>query len=357
VRRGEIVRVVKALDLEVNLILLDSEIPKPQKNLQLSPMPHFPKFPLRSAQFMCVAAFILAGQSARAQAPPGSAQSRAELFGRQAYPGASATPGAETEGYAVTSPSDKDIGEQEILKRVEEYKPFTISIYSPFFWTSNAALVSKGEQDDVFVAPGVTLMYEPRITKTLYGQVGVVQQFFFYDQLTELNFASLDVIAGLRYDVPQFHNLRLRGYYDFNRLTDTHDFDQIFVNNSIILSADLPFRIARAQTLFAGVVLNLSVAGNPESPRRNNYSLYTNYDLALSRSFSLDGAFQFVVRDYYSGDRTDVNEILSLSANYRVRDWLTFSALSSFSWNQSNHSVFDYSVANVGGGVALELKF
>jgi len=52
-----------------------------------------------------------------------------------------------------------------------------------------------------------------------------------------------------------------------------------------------------------------------------------------------------------------VNEILSLSANYRVREWLTFSALSSFSWNQSNHSVFDYSVANVGGGVALTVKF
>ena len=320
-------------------------------------MPHFPKFPLRSVQFICATAFILAGQSARAQAPPGSAQSRAELFGRQAYPGASATPGAETEGYAVTSPSDKDIGEQQILKRVEEYKPFTISVYSPFFWTSNAALVNKGAQDDVFVAPGVTLMYEPRITKTLYAQVGVIQQFFLYDQLTELNFASLDVIAGLHYYLPQFHNLSLRGYYDFNRLTDTHDFDQIFANNSIILSADLPFRIARAQTLLAGVALNLSFAGNPESPRRNNYSLYGNYDLALSRSFSLDAAFQFVVRDYYSGDRTDVNEILSLSANYRVREWLTFSALSSFSWNQSNHSVFDYSVANVGGGVALELKF
>jgi len=29
------VRVVKALDLEVNLILLDSEFPKPQKTLQL----------------------------------------------------------------------------------------------------------------------------------------------------------------------------------------------------------------------------------------------------------------------------------------------------------------------------------
>ena len=317
----------------------------------------FSRSPLERSLFICAAALILAGQSTQGQAPPGSAQNRAQLLGGQPYPGPTVTPSAETEGFAVTSPNDKDIGEQQILKRTEEYKPFTISVYSPFYWTSNAALVSRGEQDDVLVAPGVTLMYEPRITGTLYGQVAVVQQFFLYDKLTELNFASLDVIAGLHYYLPQFHNLSLRAYYDFNRLTDTHDFDEIFVNHSIILTAELPFRIARAQQLMAGVALNLSFDGNPESPRRNNYSLYGTYDVALTRCFSLDAGFQFVVRDYYSDDRTDVNEILSVSANYRVRDWLTFSALSSFSWNQSNHSVFDYSVANIGGGVALTLKF
>ena len=312
-----------------------------------------PLFPL----FICVAGLILATQPVQGQAPPGSAQSRAQLLGRPSFPGPTATPSAETEGYAVTSPNDKDIGEQEILKRNEDYKPFTISIYSPFYWTSNAALVSSGEQDDVLVAPGASFMYQPRITETLYGQIGVVQQFFFYDELTELNFSSLDVIAGLVYYLPQFHNLSLRGYYDFNRLTDTHNFDEIFVDNSIILNAELPFRIARAQQIFLGLNSYLSFSGNPESARRNNYSLYANYDLALSRSFSLDAGFQFVVRDYYSGDRTDVNEILALSANYRVRDWLTLSALSSFAWNQSNHSVFDYSVANIGGGLSLTLKF
>ncbi len=319
--------------------------------------PHVSKFALRLPLFICAAALIVAGQPTQGQAPPGSAQSRAELLGRQAYPGPSATPSAETEGYAVTSPNEKDIGEQEILKRKEEYKPFTISIYSPFYWTSNAALVSRGEQDDVLFAPGVTLMYQPRITNTFYAQVGVIQQFFLYDRLTELNFANLDVIAGFVYYLPQFHKLSLRGYYDYNRETDTDNFDEIFVNHSIILNAELPFRIARAQQIFLGLNLNLSFYGNPESPRRNNYSLYANYDLALSRSFSLDAAFQFVVRDYYSGDRTDVNEILAVSANYRVRDWLTLSALSSFAWNQSNHTVFDYSVANIGGGVALTLKF
>jgi len=291
------------------------------------------------------------------QAPPGSAQNRAQLLGRQPYVGPSATPGAETESYPVTSPNDKDIGEQQILKRAEEYKPFTISVYSPVYWTSNAALVSRGEQDDVLVAPGVTLMYEPRIADTLYAQVGVIQQFFFYDQLTELDFASLDVIAGLHYYLPQFHNLSLRGYYDYNRLTDTDNFDEIFVDHSIILNAEVPFRIARAQQFLAGVALNLSFEGNPESPRRNNYSFYGSYDVAWSRCFSLDAGFQLVVRDYHSDDRTDVNEILSVSANYRVRDWLTLSALSSFAWNQSNQSVFDYSVANIGGGVALTLKF
>jgi len=319
--------------------------------------PPVSKFLLRWPLFICAAALIVAAQPTQGQAPPGSAQSRAELLGRQAYPGPSATPSSETEGYAVTSPNEKDICEQEILKRKEEYKPFTISVYSPFYWTSNAALVSKGEQDDVLVAPGVTLMYQPRITSTFYGQVGVVQQFFLYDRLTELNFANLDVIAGFVYYLPQFHKLSLRAYYDYNRQTDTDDFDELFVNHSIILNAELPFRIARAQQLFVGLNLNLSFYGNPEAPRRNNYALYANYDLALTRSFSLDAAFQFVVRDYYSGDRTDVNEILSVSANYHVRDWLTLSALSSFAWNQSNHSVFDYSVANIGGGVALTLKF
>ena len=305
---------------------------------------------------MC-AALILASQPTKGQAPPGSAQDRARLLGQGALPTPTVAPTAETQGYAVASPNEKDIGEQQILKRMEEYRPFTISVYSPFFWTSNAALVSSGEEDDVLVAPGVTLLYQPRITKTFFAEVGVVQQFFLYDRFPELNFGSLDLIVGAVYYLPQFHNLSLRAVYDYNRLTDTDNFDELFVNNSIILTAEVPFRIARAQQILLGVALNLSVCGNPESPRRNNYSLYGSYDVALSRSFSLDAAFQLVVRDYYSGDRTDVNEILSLSANYRIRDWLTLSALSSFSWNQSNHSVFDYSVANIGGGVALTLKF
>jgi hypothetical protein len=307
---------------------------------------------------MCAASLILASQPTQGQAPPGSAQNRAQLLGGQPTPTVpTVPPSGEAQGYAVTSPNEEDIGEQQILKRMEEYQPFTISVYSPFFWTSNAALVSSGEEDDFVVAPGVTLLYQPRIAKTFYGELGVVQQFFLYDRFSELNFGSFDAIAGVAYYLPQFHNLSLRARYDYNRLTDTDDFDEFFVNHSIILNGEVPFQIGRAQQVFLGVALNLSFYANPEPPRRNDYSFYVGYDVALSRSFSIDAAARLAVRDYYVGDRTDVSEILSLSANYRIRDWLTLSALSSFAWNQSNHSVFDYSVANIGGGVALTLKF
>ncbi len=318
----------------------------------------FPKFLRSWPAFVCSAALILASQSTQGQPPPGSAQERAQLLGGQANPTVpTVTPSGEAQGYAVASPNEKDIGEQQILKRREEYKPFTVSIYSPFFWTSNAALVSRGEEDDVVVAPGITLMYQPRITNTFYVELGVVQQFFLYDRLSELNFGSFDAIAGVAFYLPQFHNLSLRARYDYNRLTDTDHFDEFFINHSIILDAELPFRIRRAQQLFLGVALNLSFYANPESPRRNDYSFYVGYDVALSRSFSIDASARLAVRDYYVGDRTDVSEIISLSANYRIWDWLILSALSSFAWNQSNHSVFDYNVANIGGGIALTLKF
>ena len=163
----------------------------------------FSKFLLRWPAFVWAAALFLAHQPTQGQVTPDSAQNRAQLLGGQANPVPTATPSGEAQGYAVTSPNDKDIGEQQILKRMEEYKPFTVSVYSPFFWTSNAALVSRGEEDDFVVAPGITLLYQPRITRTFYGEIGVTQQFFLYDRFSELNFASFDAIAGVVYYLPQ----------------------------------------------------------------------------------------------------------------------------------------------------------
>jgi hypothetical protein len=52
-----------------------------------------------------------------------------------------------------------------------------------------------------------------------------------------------------------------------------------------------------------------------------------------------------------------VSEILAVNATYALTDWWSVSAISTFARSDSNQDVFDYSVANVGGAIALTVKF
>jgi hypothetical protein len=271
-------------------------------------------------------------------------------------------------GQVAAAPGDADLGQQQILKRVEEYQPFTISAGVPFYWTSNVALTKNNEQSDFVVAPAAAAFYEPRITPNLYGLIDVREQLFYYDRFTDFNFGSFDVDAGLKYIVPQWHNLLLRLDYDYNRLTKKNSFSAFFQNHAFILNAEIPFRLDRAQQLSLGAVVNISAAAeesnqppppnvNAISGRRNEYSAYLGYSVILTRSFFINAVGTIVVRQYWEGGRDDVSEILALTANYRVNKYLTVSAVSTLAADQSNQSVFDYQVANVGGAVAFLVKF
>jgi hypothetical protein len=269
-------------------------------------------------------------------------------------------------GPVVAAPGDADLGEQQILKRVEEYQPFTISAGVPFYWTSNVALTSSGEQSDFVVAPAAGVFYEPRITPNLYGLIDVREQLFYYDQFDSFDFGSFDVEVGFRYLVPQWHNLLLRLEYDYNRLTEKNSFEAFFQNHAFIIDAEVPFRFGRAQTLTLGADVNISAAAdesgqapniNGISARRNDYEIYLGYSAVLTRSFFVSAVGRVVVRQYWEGGRDDISEILALTANYRVNKFLTLSAVSTLATSNSNQSVFDYSVANLGGAVAFSVKF
>ena len=282
-----------------------------------------------------------------------------------AFPSTVPPTGAEG-GNVAAAPGDADLGEQQILKRTDEYHPFTLSAGAPFYWTSNVALTRSGEQSDFVVAPAAAAFYEPRITNTLYGLIDVREQLFYYDQFDNFNFGSFDVEVGLRYLVPQWHNLLLRLEYDYNRLTEKNSFAAFFQNHAIILDASIPFQFGRAQTLTLGADLDISLAAdesgqppniNAISAQRSDYALYLGYSAVLTRSFFINAVGTVVVRQYYEGGRDDISEVLALTANYRVNKYLTVSAVSTLAASQSNQSVFDYQVANLGGAVALQVKF
>lgn len=302
-----------------------------------------------------IALFVVPGASGQNVETNRSVE-RAELL--RSLPSFSASPPAPTTegGYAAPSPNNADLGVQRILRRVEEYKPFTVQLAVPIYYTSNVALVPRGEKSDLIVAPGLAAIYAPRITRTLFAELSVQEQVFEYGKFHELNFQSLDAIAGLAWYLPQLHNLTLRARYDFNRLSN-EDWDEFYRDHSFAVSAELPFQFSRAQQFSIGTRAEFSFLAEPDKPQRNDYEVYFGYVLGLTRSLVIDALARVVVHDYLNVDRTDASEILSVSANYRLTDWWAVSALGNFAWNRSDHSVFDYDVGNVGGSLAFTLKF
>lgn len=284
---------------------------------------------------------------------------RADLTRSQTAPFGTGVSGEGVEdGHAASSPNDADLGEQEILKRVDTYQPFTISGAVPVYWTSNVALVRSGEISDVIEAPVAGIYYEPKITRTLYGLVDVREQLFYYDDNDSFNFGAFDVDVGLTYFLPQVNNLILRMAYNYDRLTTKDSFEAFYENHALIFSAELPIRVGRAQQVTFGTAANVSMTAEPEAPRRNDYEAYVGYSANLTRSLNINAVGRFVVRDYYhQNSRVDVSEIFALTANYRITKCLSASAISTLAASQSNHNVFDYEVANLGGALSLSIKF
>ncbi len=308
---------------------------------------------------LLVMACVLAA-SAWAQTPISQNVDRAQLSGSQ-QPTA-ANPSGENassdEDQIAASPNDPDLGEQAILKRSDRYQPFTFFASAPISYTSNVALSHTNEEGDFLFTPAVGFSYVPLLTRNLYANFTVGQQFFYYDRFNELDFGSFDALAGLTYSVPRMHNLILRAAYAFNRLTDDSDLgDEFFSSHSLNLGAEVPFRLGRAQQLSLGVDLSFNVHSDPEGPGRHEYSAFAAYSLAVSRSFSLNGVARLAVRDYVESDRTDVSGIFAVSANYRITKWLTATASANYATNNSNREVFDYHVANGGAALSLAIKF
>lgn len=320
-------------------------------------------FHLFDVQFRVATGLLIAGVLLAlvgpVQAQEVSVQDRAQLL--RSSPPAATDPYTEengdNNGRAVESPNDADIGEQEILKRVERYEPFTASVATPFYYTSNVALTRRGEQSDVLFAPAAGVTYAPRFTSTLYGSLSVQHQEFYYDKFTSLNFGSFDFRAGLSYIIPKAHNLMLHAEYDYNRLTFSNSFNDFFSNHSIFLSAELPFRIGRAQQISLGADTNVSLGASSSAPQRDEFDVYVGYAVSVTRSLSLGAVGRVFVRDYRSFSRTDVSEVVALTANYRITKYFSAGAASTLAWSRSSKSVFDYDVANIGGALSLTFKF
>jgi hypothetical protein len=95
----------------------------------------------------------------------------------------------------------------------------------------------------------------------------------------------------------------------------------------------------------------------PRTEQRDQAAIHVAYHLQITRSFDVDLLYRYAAQFYAAGDRIDRNQTLSLAMGVAATRWLRVAGSISAARNDSNESVFEYDVLNLGGGVKLEIAF
>ncbi|MEO7931549.1 MAG: hypothetical protein ABIT76_00175 [Chthoniobacterales bacterium] len=312
----------------------------------------FPSFCLTSA-FLAVTSTLSAQQVLAPQI---------EQLRQYGTTGVSSLPPDETANnspmpiFASESPGDNDLGQQLILKTKSVYQPLTAYLSSDATYTSNVGLSDSFEQGDWFWRTSLGVNYAPRIGNYLLGNFNISQSVFRYDKFSELDFESLNIGAGLAYNLWFFYGINAGLEFNYNRLTANGYGDEIFSDRTLTLTLSRNFILSRAHYFY---VVGGAEAGwsDPEQAARDEFTGLVGYHVRLARSFELDLSYRLGFYHYTEVDREDVNQTILLAARYNFTKWLSASASISGSFNQSDRTGFDYNALNTGAGFFVCWKF
>lgn len=256
---------------------------------------------------------------------------------------------------APASPGDPDLGEQVILKRREKATPFRLSADVSGFYTSNAALTDVRTVDDFYLVGQVGVTYQTRIANDLAGEITLRQAAFRYAELSDLDFESLNLGAGLTYIVRPLWGTAVSARYNYNRLTDGSEHQEFFKNQTLTLSLFKSFELSKAHYIYAGYS---SIFGwsDPVAPQRDEHGFFLGYRANLTRSVSTELFYRIAVFDYVGG-RDDLNQVVGLSVSYSPTKWLSLSTSASGGFNRSDREILDYRVFNAGLTIYASITF
>jgi len=250
---------------------------------------------------------------------------------------------------------DDSMGVQQILKEHDKRPTLLISAGVSEVFTSNAALTRNEERADLFGVADVGVTWTPRLSPTVEANAGAHASIFRYVRTPELDFANLGVGAGLSWAPQNLGGVSFFARYDLTELIGS-DGDHILTDNVFTGGMQKVFVFGRAHALTVGGTGSLSVS-DPQSAQRHQASAFASYHVQIARDFGADLLWRPAAHFYEQLDRTDFNNIVSLTLRYRISKFADFSAFASYGANRSEVEAFDYDVMTSGAGVVLAVRW
>jgi hypothetical protein len=260
----------------------------------------------------------------------------------------------ETTETIAVSPGDEDLGVQQILKREEKYKAFSLFGDISGHYTNNVALTKKDTFSDYFLVGLAGASWRPKVTDTLYAEVSAVQKFFRYDEFNNLDFDSLDLGSSITWFAPWVDGLSFGLRYNFNRLVDAEENQEFFKNHTITPGVSYTWIFSRAHYLYTGVSSELGFS-DPYAAQRDDHGLYLGYRVEITRNFSADLYTRLSYLKYDANDREDLNHIVNIALEYKFNEWVSLSGSGNYAQNFSKFHTQDYRA--LGSSASLNLKY
>ena len=297
--------------------------------------------------------FLLHGQSV---APQIEQSRHYDATNVPSLPPEESTPGTPMPSFAAESPGDDDLGQQVILKSKARNQPIAVYGGMDLSHTTNVGLTDDFQEDDWLWRSSLGVTYSPRFGNYLLGNFSLSQDVFRYDEFDELDFESLNIGAGLSYNLWFLYGINAGLAFNYNRLTAEDYGQEIFSNRTVTLTLSRNFILSRAHFLYLVGGANTAWS-DPEEAERNEYTALAGYHVRIARDFEVDLSYRLGYNHYSEIDREDLSQTLQLTARYSFTPWLSANASISGSFNDSDRSRFDYEVLNTGVGFSLFWRF
>jgi hypothetical protein len=258
--------------------------------------------------------------------------------------------------------SEPDLGDIDLVVRQPRPKMFSFSTNQSFNYTSNAFLVSDGEQDTVFWNGRFDASFVPYSTRNFTPRLTFEQDFFRYDKYSQLDFDSQSLQLSLKYDLTRDHSWFVDGSYAGARLYSPKSRIGEFYKYGLLTGSITHIFPFRQQPLFLAGTLG-SYWRQGESSAFDRIAPYLNLALLYSpvekiqMSAFLRPEVQFYTNDPMKSSRTDLNINLGGSVSWIPIEYVSLGAAINFVGNYSNLGPAKYNLFSPAAILSAQIAF
>lgn len=254
--------------------------------------------------------------------------------------------------------ADADLGEQQPV----ETRTGAIGLYGSadtgLFYTSNALLTPGGGGGDMYFFARGAAGVRPHLGGGLFLDGFVTQEVFEYARFSSLDFLKFSAGGGLDYVIPGTNGLVASVKYKYERFLDSSSLDEFFVNNALDVGLAKEFVVNDIQAIQLGWKSSFSLLAEPAVVRRDEHTFWVGWRWRILEPLELQ-VYDFLSLYYYPNmsGRFDVTNYSGASLTLALTSWARLSASAGFAVNSSTQSIFNYTTANVGGTLGLNVSF